>query len=190
MPAPASPIFEPPGQQHDRMAFDCGVEALNHYLHRQAGQDVRKKIAAAFILKGDNPASIAGYYTLSATSINVGELPEHTARKLPRYPLLPATLIGRLAVDRRYRGKGYGELLLVDALKPAWLSTSEIGLVAVVVDAKDDGAMAFLPAHAVHPAGESPPPAVPAHGGGKGAVREMNSLSAPPIPSPPGTHSG
>jgi GNAT superfamily N-acetyltransferase len=143
LPAPASPIFEPPGQQHDRMAFDCGVEALNHYLHRQAGQDVRKKIAAAFILKGDNPASIAGYYTLSATSINVGELPEHTARKLPRYPLLPSTLIGRLAVDRRYRGKGYGELLLADALKRAWLSTSEIGLVAVVVDAKDDGAMAF-----------------------------------------------
>lgn len=143
MPAPVSPVFEPLGQHHDRAAFDCGVEALNHYLRQQAGQDVRKKIAAAFILAGDSAPAIAGYYTLSATSMNVGELPEQTARKLPRYPLLPATLIGRLAVDRNYRGKGYGELLLVDALKRAWLSTREIGSVAVVVDAKDDNARAF-----------------------------------------------
>ncbi len=139
----STPSIEPLGKHHDRAAFDCGMEALNRYLRKQVGQDAKKKIAAAFVVAGDMPSAIAGYYTLSSTSINVGELPEAVAKKLPRYPLMPATLIGRLAVDRRYRGKGYGELLLVDALKRSLMSTKQIGSVAVVVDAKDDSARAF-----------------------------------------------
>lgn len=139
----SGPVFEPLGKHHNRAAFDCGVEALNRYIREQAGQDTKKKIAATFVLVGDVPTAIAGYYTLSSTSVNVGELPEATAKKLPRYPLLPATLIGRLAVDRHYQGKGCGELLLVDALKRSLISTKQIGSVAVVVDAKDDAAKAF-----------------------------------------------
>jgi predicted GNAT family N-acyltransferase len=137
------PIIEPFGKHHDRMAFDCGVEALDRYIREQAGQDAKKKIAATFILVGDVPTTIAGYFTLSSTSINVGELPEHIAKKLPRYPLMPATLIGRLAVDRKSQGKGYGEILLVDALKRSLISTQQIGSAAVVVDAKNDKAKAF-----------------------------------------------
>lgn len=95
------------------------------------------------MLAGDAPHAIAVYYTFSSTSVNVGELPEKIAKKLPRYPLVPATLIGRLAVDRRYQGKGYGELLLVDALKRSLLSTEQIGSAVVIVDAKDDKAKAF-----------------------------------------------
>jgi len=136
-------IFEPLGKHHDRAAFDCGVEALNRYIREQAGQDTKKKIAATFVLVGDTSSSIAGYYTLSSTSINIGELPKHIAKKLPRYPLMPATLIGRLAVDRRYQGKGCGEMLLVDALKRSLISTKQIGSIAVVVDAKDNAAKAF-----------------------------------------------
>ncbi len=137
------PIIEPLGKHHDRAAFDCGVEALGRYIREQAGQDTKKKIAATFVLVGDTAEAIAGYYTLSSTSVHVGELPEHIAKKLPRYPLMPATLIGRLAVDTRYNGKGYGEFLLIDALKRSLISTEQIGSVAVVVDSKDDNAKAF-----------------------------------------------
>lgn len=85
--------------------------------------------------------TIAGYYTLSATSVQLGELPAQTVRKLPRYPLVPATLLGRLAVDRRQQGKGYGRFLLGDALHRA--ARSEIASFAVIVDAKDESARRF-----------------------------------------------
>ncbi len=85
--------------------------------------------------------AIAGYYTLSSTALGLGELPEKLSRKLPRYPLVPATLLGRLAVDRRHQGKGYGRFLLADALHRAL--RSEIASFAVVVDAKDDDAKRF-----------------------------------------------
>jgi GNAT superfamily N-acetyltransferase len=85
--------------------------------------------------------TIAGYYTLSSTSVQLGELPEQTVRKLPRYPLVPATLLGRLAVDRRQQGKGYGRFLLADALYRS--SRSEIASFAVIVDVTDDNARRF-----------------------------------------------
>jgi len=141
--AEPSLVIEPLGRQHDRTAFDCGIDALNRYIREHAGQDSAKKIAATFVLTGNRPSAISGYYSLSSTSINVGELPETAAKKLPRYPLMPATFIGRLAVDRNYRGKGCGELLLADALKRSLVSTRQIGSVAVVVDAIDDRAKGF-----------------------------------------------
>lgn len=135
--------IEPLGKHHDRAAFDCNVDALNSYIRQYAGQERKKKIAATFVLIGDTLGAIAGYYTLSSTGINVAELPERIASKLPHYPLIPATLIGRLAVDWRYQGKGYGEILLMDALKRSLLSSEEIGSIAVMVDAKNDAAKAF-----------------------------------------------
>ncbi len=85
---------------------------------------------------------MAGYYTLSSHSIDLGELPAHVARKLPRYPLVPATLLGRLAVDRRYKGQELGERLLVDALRRALTQSAQIAA-AVTVDAIDDPAARF-----------------------------------------------
>lgn len=85
--------------------------------------------------------TIPGYYTLSATSVRLRELPTRMVRKLPRYPLVPATLLGRLAVDRRHQGKGYGRFLLGDALHRA--ARSEIASFAVIVDAKDESARRF-----------------------------------------------
>jgi GNAT superfamily N-acetyltransferase len=128
------------GSQHDRSRFESGVEPLDRYFRTQAGQDARKNMAAPFVLVLPDGV-IGGYYTLSSTSIQLGELPEQTVRKLPRYPLLPATLLGRLAVDRRQQGKGYGRYLLADALYRA--AQSEIASFAVIVDAKDDNARRF-----------------------------------------------
>ncbi|MBB4232685.1 GNAT family N-acetyltransferase [Rhizobium mongolense] len=128
------------GSQHDRSVFDSGVDPLDRYFRVQAGQDARKNMAAPFVLVLAD-GTVAGYYTLSSTAVNLGDLPEKTVRKLPRYPLVPATLLGRLAVDRHHQGKGYGRFLLADALFRA--VKSEIASFAVIVDAKDDIARRF-----------------------------------------------
>jgi GNAT superfamily N-acetyltransferase len=128
------------GPQHDRNSFASGVEPLDRYFRSQAGQDARKNMAAPFVLVLPDGA-IGGYYTLSATGVKLAEFPADITRKLPRYPLVPATLLGRLAVDQNYQGRGYGRFLLADALyRAAW---SEIASFAVIVDAKDDGARRF-----------------------------------------------
>ena len=87
--------------------------------------------------------TIVSIGTLSALSVDVGAWPENVAQKLPKYPLVPATLLGRLAVDAHLRGKGAGEHLLMDALRRALQASREVASVAVVVEAKDDAAVAF-----------------------------------------------
>ncbi|HVZ07892.1 GNAT family N-acetyltransferase [Rhodopila sp.] len=131
---------EPLVSSHDRSEFESGVESLDRYFRTQAGQDARKNMAAPFVLVLPE-GTIAGYYTLSSTSAQLAELPAQTVRKLPKYPLVPATLLGRLAVDRRHQGKGYGRFLLGDALHRA--ARSEIASFAVIVDAKDENARRF-----------------------------------------------
>lgn len=128
------------GPQHDRSGFDSGVEHLDRYFQTQAGQDARKKMAAPFVLVLTD-GGVAGYYTLSATAVKLPGLPPAIARKLPRYPLIPATLLGRIAIDRRFQGRGYGRFLLADALHRA--VRSEIASFAVIVDAKDESARRF-----------------------------------------------
>lgn len=128
------------GPQHDRTSFSSGVEPLDRYLRAQAGQDARKNMAAPFVLVLPDGA-IGGYYTLSSTAVKLTELPNDVARRLPRYPLVPATLLGRLAVGNRVQGRGYGRFLLADALLRA--VRSEIASFAVIVDAKDDAARRF-----------------------------------------------
>ena len=128
------------GPQHDRSGFECGVEPLDRYFALQVGQDARKGMAAPFVLVLPDDR-VAGFYTLSATSVDIGELPIDVVRKLPRYPVVPATLLGRLAIDRRHKGEGLGRFFLVNALLRSM--RSEVASFAVVVDAKDDGARTF-----------------------------------------------
>lgn len=135
--------LEPLGKQHHRAAFSCGVAALDRYLQEQAGQEMRRHVAVVYVLVELSTAAIAGFYTLSATGIDVGALPEDFTRRLPRYPRLPAALIGRLAVDRGFRGQGIGKGLLLDALARSYHLSRRIGALAVVVDAKDDVARRF-----------------------------------------------
>lgn len=129
---------------HDRTSFSCGNESLDRYLKEQAGQDLRRACASPFVLVAERGStSILGYYTLSSYGVDLGELPADLARKLPRYPLIPATLLGRLAVDLRYQRQGVGEFLLMDALRRAWAQSAEIAAAAVVVDAIDADAAKF-----------------------------------------------
>jgi GNAT superfamily N-acetyltransferase len=135
--------FEPLHRHHDRAAFSCGVEPLDRYFHQQVGQDRRRGLAVPYVLVEATTGDVAGYYTLSTFSVVPASLPDVVGRKLPRYETVPAILIGRLAVDRRYRGKGLGRLLLVDALLRSLAISEQVGAMAVVVDAKDDTARSF-----------------------------------------------
>jgi predicted GNAT family N-acyltransferase len=138
--------IEPLGPSHDRTAFSSGVAELDQYLYRQAGQDAKRKVAAPFVLV-DAHGSIRGYYTLSAYSIRLGALPPGLSKRLPRYPMIPATLLGRLAVTTACRGQRLGRLLLMDALHRSWRNTTEVASVGVVVEALDDAARSFYLHH-------------------------------------------
>jgi len=128
---------------HDRKSFSCGIDSLNNYLHKHAGQDKRKRIAVTYVLHDQNENRIAGYYTLSATAIELKALPEIARKKLPFYPCLPATLIGRLAVNESYKKRGLGELILIDAMKRAYRASLEVASFAVVVDVINSSAEKF-----------------------------------------------
>lgn len=142
--APPFPyVVEPLGKDHHRAAFSSGSAPLDHYLQHQAGQETRRHIAVTFVLVDIEHQTLAGYYTLSATSIRLAELPPALSEKLPRYPLVPATLLGRLAIDAGYQGRRLGEFLLIDALQRSYAQSQAIASMAVVVDAKDDGAVSF-----------------------------------------------
>lgn len=131
-------------ERHERSAFSCGNESLDRYLHHQAGQDRRRYAAVPFVLVEGNNPEVLGYYTLSAFGVDLGELPQDVvARKLPRYPVVPATLLGRLAVNSSHRGQGLGEFLLMDALRRSLEHAQQIASVAVVVDAIDEAASGF-----------------------------------------------
>lgn len=135
--------WEPLGKQHDRTSFFCGNDELDRYLRTQASQDQRRDVARPYVLVDIATGTVAGYYTLSALSVDVRALPPDLARRMPRYPTVPATLIGRLARDVRYRGRGVGELLLANALRRGYDISRQVASIGVVVDAIDDAAVAF-----------------------------------------------
>lgn len=126
--------------RHDRSQFDCGNAALDGYLRERASQDMRRRLNSCFVAV-DEAGALAGYYTIAATSVPIDKLSAERARRLPRYPVVPAVLLGRLAVSRSHQGKGLGLALVADALLRA--SRIEAMAYAMVVDAKEDAAAQF-----------------------------------------------
>jgi predicted N-acetyltransferase YhbS len=130
--------------RHRRAEFVCESPELTDFLQKRARKEMEARASACFVLvAASDPGRIVGYYTLSQTSVRAQELPESVTKKLPRYPELGATLIGRLARDLSWRGKEIGRLLLVDALRRSVRLSSEVGAVVVVTDPKDNKARAF-----------------------------------------------
>lgn len=134
--------IEPLGKHHDRAVFSCGLPELDRYLARQAGQDVRRRIARVFVCTAGDSDTVLGYYTLSALAVDLSALPQELSRKLPRHPV-PCALIGRLAVDRSARGHGLGRMLLADAIKRTRSASDIVAIHAIVVDAKNRTAKQF-----------------------------------------------
>lgn len=139
-----SQLSEPLHSKHKKANFICGNELLDNYIHKQAGQDIKRKLAACFVIPELESGLIKGYYTLSNGSIPLDFVPGEIRKKLPAsYQAIPTTLLGRLAVDYRFQGQGIGKILLVDALKRSYELSKTIGSFAVVVDPIDLGAEKF-----------------------------------------------
>ena len=136
---------EPLAAEHDRRAFSCGEPALDVYFQTQVTQDIRRHITNCFVAIEVATDALAGFYTLAAASIPVHELPVELTKRLPRYPVLPAVRIGRLAVDKRFQGRKLGGALLADAAARA-LAAAPASL-TLLVDAKNAAAVAFYEHH-------------------------------------------
>ena len=137
-------VLKPFDATYARSAFRGGTEQLGSYLREQAGQDIRRRVAACFVALCDSQR-IAGYYTVASASLLLADLPTDMAKKLPRYPTVPAVRLGRLAVDLEFQGQGLGGALLADALDRA--ARSEIAAHALVVDATNETAAVFYRHH-------------------------------------------
>ena len=136
--------IEPLAPHHDRDSFSCGVDSLDRYLRTQATQDVRRKANGVFVLvEPDRPDVVLGYCTLCATGLPQGEVPADARKHIPRYPLVSATLVGRLAVSDTRQGQRLGAMLLADAVQRAYATASTVGSSMLVVDAINERAAAF-----------------------------------------------
>jgi GNAT superfamily N-acetyltransferase len=133
--------IEPLSGDHDRAQFSSGSDLLDRYFREQAAQDIKRRVAACFVAVGVDTGQAAGFYTLTAAGIALNDLSPEIVRKLPRYPVVPAALLGRLAIARNYQGKGLGSILLANAVIRA--APAEMGVFALLVDAKDEAAQRF-----------------------------------------------
>lgn len=124
-----------------RNTFSCSNKELEKYFHQYASQDVKKGLAKCFVLIDHKQSEIIGYYTLSALSVSVSDIPKERVNKGIPYPNIPSVLIGRLAIDDRFQKQGYGKFLVVDAIYK--IKNTNIGAAILVVEAKDDNAVSF-----------------------------------------------
>lgn len=129
--------IEPLSPDHDRRTFSCGVDALDVYLRRFAGQHAAANISRSYVAV--DGAEILGFYSLAMSGIRKENLPARSAGRFPNFPL-PVARLARLAVALRRQRQGLGDLLLADALQRCLRLSAEIGMIGVVVDAKDERA--------------------------------------------------
>jgi ribosomal protein S18 acetylase RimI-like enzyme len=141
--------IEPLAKAHKRSDFTCGNARIDLYFRETVSQDVKRKYATCFVARDMTTNRVAGFYTLSSSNVPLNEVPEPLAKKLPRYPTVPAVLIGWLARHSEYAGQGLGEALLFDAIKT--VATAPIGAHAIFADAIDDKAAAFYAAFGFTP---------------------------------------
>jgi len=135
--------IEPLAKSHDRSHFACGEPALDEYLARFARQNHETGVAKTFVAVGDNdPRQVLGYYSISAGAIDRDNLPTHAAKRFPSFPL-PVARLARLAVDQGFQRRGLGEDLLLDAVNRVLRASSDIGIVAILLDAKHEKAKRF-----------------------------------------------
>ena len=141
--------------KHARSTFSSGNERIDRFFRETVSQDVKRGYAACYVLIDRHSEKIAGFYTLSSHSIPLTEVSAEVARKLPRYPSIPAVLIGWLGRDQSFRGQRIGALLLADAIKR--VSAAPIGVHAICADAIDDFAADFYREHQFKPLGSGGP---------------------------------
>jgi len=137
-------VFEPLRKRHDRASFSSGEPELDDWFRRRASQDEKRNVARVFVaVDRHDEDAVVGLYSLSAFTLALDGLPSELSRKLPRYDVIPACLIGRLARAESVRGQGVGELLLADAITRILSVGRSLAVFAIVVDAQNERAKAF-----------------------------------------------
>jgi len=137
-------IIEKLSKEHKKSDFDCENTLLNNYIQKQAKQDVIRDLSACYVLNYDSDKRVLGYYTLSGNSIDRNDFPPELMQKMPpSYVNLPTILLGRLAIDKNEKGKGFGEVLLMHALEKCVNISESLGVLAVIVDPIDEKAITF-----------------------------------------------
>jgi ribosomal protein S18 acetylase RimI-like enzyme len=134
---------------HERLEFRCGEDALDRYFQTQVTQDIRRRMANCFVVVETATGKLAAYFTLSAASISVVNLPPEETKRLPRYPTLPAVRVGRLAVGQQFQGRGLGALMLGDSAQR--VMRADAAALTLLVDAKNEQAVAFYRHHGFRP---------------------------------------
>jgi GNAT superfamily N-acetyltransferase len=134
-------IIEGLAKVHDLSSFDCGTPSLNEWLQRFAWQN-QQADAAKVSVAHHRDNVVAGYHSLTASSVRRDDAPARVARGLANHPVGVA-LLGRLAVDRGQKGKGLGRALLLDALIRTAQAAGAIGIRAMLVHAIDEDAKRF-----------------------------------------------
>ena len=147
-------VIEPLSKAHDRSGFTCGNERIDAYFREGVSQDVKRNYATCFVARELATGRVAGFYTLSSSNVPLNEVPEALAKRLPRYPTVPAVLIGWLARHEEFGGCGLGGALLFDAIKT--VATAPIGAHAIFADAIDEKAAGFYAAFGFTPLIERP----------------------------------
>lgn len=134
-------LIEILAKKHNKETFNCGQPLLDNYIQRQASQDVRRHLSVCYVLNDPENTVVRGYYTLSSNGISKKDFPDQLSKRLPpSYQDIPTILIGRLAIDNSLKGQGFGEILLLDALKHCLVISEIVGTLAVVVDPIDENA--------------------------------------------------
>lgn len=154
-----TPPLRPPvafdARHHRTGDFESGEPSLDIWLRRFAGQSQRRDAARTFVTSQDGSAVI-GYYTLVAGEVTHARATPEVGRGLStRFPI-PVALLARLAVDRRYHGRGIGSSLLLDALDRTLLASEHVATRAVVVDAISEVAVGFYLHHGFRPLSDEP----------------------------------
>ena len=136
--------IEPLSKAHQRKAFACGNERIDRYFHETVTQDIKRRYASCFVAREIETGRVAGFYTLSSSNVPLTAVPEPLASRLPRYPTVPAALIGWLGRDQAFAGIGLGEAMLFDAMRT--VAQAPLGIHAIFADAIDRNAAAFYAA--------------------------------------------
>jgi GNAT superfamily N-acetyltransferase len=147
---------EPISKKHDREAFDCSDGELNEFLRRYARKSHERGGAKTFLAIEDaGSKSILGFYSLSPASVDYARTPEIIKRGLARHDV-PGFRLARLAVDRRFQGKGIGGQLLLAAGRRCLLAAAEVGGVVLVIDAKNERVAAWYASYGAAPLVDAP----------------------------------
>jgi len=128
-------VIESLGEQHNRAAFRCSDHHITNYFRRHALLNTQSRIANAWVVRDRDTDLVVGFYTLSTASVDFNAIPEQFSVNLPRYPV-PAALLGRMGVDRRYERQGFGRRLVIDALMRVYYQ-DVMAVYGMVVDPKE-----------------------------------------------------